>query len=147
MHQQVPFKTVSGKRTRVDKGLFDILTELKRLNVNTLFSCEGKPGKHAYFKANGVGPLRLLWKMRSYANNANGEIGRYFLSLFVISKKSFTWNWLSDNGALRSVKAKPVESGDFITIEFQWTNKYGLSTIIRWPQHLNEDFLSVLKSL
>ena len=43
-HEQVPFITLKGKPTTVDKGMRGILKELRRLGVETQFSCEGSRG-------------------------------------------------------------------------------------------------------
>ena len=40
-HVQVPFVTRNGVHTTVDEGLFDILTLLRKMGVETHFSCQG----------------------------------------------------------------------------------------------------------
>lgn len=40
-HTQVPFVTLHGRNVTCDEGLYDILTLLKRVGVETHFSCQG----------------------------------------------------------------------------------------------------------
>lgn len=40
-HHQVPFTTRNGLHVTVDEGMFDILTLLKEMGVETHFSCQG----------------------------------------------------------------------------------------------------------
>lgn len=52
-HTQVLFELASGEMVTVDEGLFDLLTKLKQLGVNTQYSCQ-QDARGAYFVADMV---------------------------------------------------------------------------------------------
>lgn len=137
LHTQVPFVTKDGKLVQVDEGLLGVLEELRRLGVETQYSCQGD-AECAYVLGSRKTFGPLLRRIHSYYKKdlflslpSRVIAGRFYwgyrsheFSLFfrkgVYRVLQFTWN--------RGVKQSPGYQ-----VERLYSNSFGRRVCVRWP--------------
>lgn len=150
-HVQVPFRTLSGIQVEVDEGMLEILTLLRELGVETLYSCEGVLGesekwfKHdAYILCNGrqltVLLAKIFWlhKRGRYSNRISWLAHRFANGTKDFEYGKFkVWEQKSTGKKVHETKSKKqfVAEGKFArgyVIEELYSKHYGWRATIRW---------------
>lgn len=154
-HVQTPFKTASGKQVQVDEGLMEVLTSLRDLGVETLYSCEGRKPHGGYILADGRSMTKLLLKM--YYLHKRGRYSRriaWLAERFILGTKEFEYGkfkvYTRKGDGCKSVQMAKMRRVQFqgvyangYKIEQMYSKHYGWRLSIRWYktedlQHIEE---------
>lgn len=144
-HLQTEFYTRLGQRTTVDLGLYNLLSMLNLLGVNTQFSCQG-----------GMFPAYVVADRKSFAPVVKAmrehlRLGAYspIASRFVHNLFAGTpeiWLYPHFRGVSYPQRfQRVVNPNEGFEREYTWTREFGLRTVLRWPKELTDDFLMVLE--
>lgn len=148
-HKQVYFETMFGDIVEVDKGMFDILEELKRLGVKTQFSCQGSQPYGAYVLADRYSFGRLLRKiyirrkLGFYSVEAKETVDR-----FLAGHRMHEFAIFADQGCDERYKVtlrKSEKRDEQYSIEHSYSTFYGLRTSVRWPRRYSGAMLRLLR--
>jgi hypothetical protein len=125
----------------VDSGMFELLTELKRIGVKTEYSCEGDvddDDDEAYLVVKGRNALKFVRLLRrqpmfrkcsfvfevaGFEKDEDPCIHQRFIWLLAIGPR-----WACHS------------------IEVRYSRMYGLRYIVRWPGRMNDAVLDAVKS-
>jgi hypothetical protein len=152
-HKQVLFETTSGKNVTVDKGMYKILTELKRFDVETYFSCQGGdmeegPDKRAYFLATGTSMVPLIVKMRRHlkAEDLSAESMR-FLREFFKGYRQYEFSSRRYHHVPRVLTLERGFEGRRYTLEWGYSHYYGFRCTVRFPHTERKVFRKLLEEM
>lgn len=160
-HDQVDFETRRGELVTVDEGLLEVLTLLKELGVETLYSCQGnhfdayvcaytkgfdsviRRALSLYRKQMLSGPsMRVIWEFihgeKELDFSASKHFGAYYRD--------------GDADHFRFSFRKVFHINQQKTphrwaYEREWTTQHGRRTVLRWPPDKTFELEQLLKEL
>lgn len=154
-HKQTQFITLDGEQTTVDKALLPIMVELRRLGVRTQYSCQ-KDRKTSYFLADRKSLKVLIKKiMWGYENGKYSPESREIIQNFLRGYRCHELSWFRKHKipgrkspAIETVFERTLSKGDKrwprYSVEWLYSNVFGLRAVVRWPWHMNEAILVLL---
>ena len=153
-HKQVQFITLDGRATLVDEGMLAVLNELRRLGVRTQYSCQ-KDRKTAYVLGDRKSFQPALKKIRqAYKDGLLSEDSaravRCFLRGYTVHE--FSWFKVHPDGAYetrfeRSISTGHPSMGPRWSLQYLYSNKFGLRVVVRWPHNRTPAVLAMLKEI
>lgn len=150
-HDQTKFTTLSGKKVQVDVGIVSVLEELKRLGVETFFSCEGVGNEeNAYVLCNGFHILKLIRRINQWRSYS------LYDSEFIFESYKLGYREIQLNHYRRVGKSdiKKIFETSFnlgysdvpgFAIEFSYSLMLGFRCAIRWPSFMSKDIYRLLR--
>jgi hypothetical protein len=143
-HPQVLFTTLRGVETTVDEGLFIVLTMLKKLGVETQYSCQGDEYA-AYVCAKAFGFDRLVRDIRRLSRSRRlSRASRKLVSNFESAHRKFEFNHWSGRGTSRQKERRIFYTSRTLgknmrgkkqrfSFERSISKRYGHRITVRWP--------------
>lgn len=139
-HVQVPFTSRDGHQVTCDEGMFDILTLLKEMGVETHFSCQGDDFG-GYICAFTPGMRPIVKKVVSLH-------GKGWLS---DQSMNFLDDWCREGerhfkgfSNRRTWVREYWEEHQYFSYEHDVHSAYGDRTTIRWPKHRRHELKQLL---
>lgn len=139
-HTQVPFVTRNGVETTCDEALFDILTLLKKMGVETHFSCQGDDfGGYICAFTPGMRPV------------INKTISLHGLGWLSDQSMAFLDDWCREG--YREVRWPAQDRRryghvnmpqQYFSYERDQESIYGDRTTVRWPKHRKHELKQLL---
>lgn len=155
-HPQVAFETFRGIMTTVDEGLFDLLTMLKKLGVETQYSCQGNEFA-AYVCAEAKGFDKLIRHIRRAAKAGTlSEVSKHLFADFENGYRkieiSHFWNNRSGREghfyyATRTLGRHLQGKKQRFSFERTISKRYGHRITVRWPVDLTPHVETLLEEV
>lgn len=164
-HAQVPYTTKNGVETEVDANMAFTLELLKRLGVETFYSCEGDkrtktmPSSPAYILGNGRELLRLEMRIKRLAKQGKLSLEAYQTARFLFGRQhTISINhFISDSRGLISDSRGRVETrfelnfgdlsyhgGPAAEVSKLFSTMYGFRINWKWPMRKTSDVARLL---
>jgi len=150
-HKQVPFITLNGHSVEVDEGLFETLTELKRLGIYTQFSCQGDKVFGAYILMDTKSAHRLFKKIKDmeawgwYSNDHAQTIRKFRQGYRLFEFNIFTSNGNGHRRLFGLKFSRGVNKDQGFAVERDYSKLKGDRFTVRWPTKEIPKVLALLK--
>lgn len=142
-HTQVPFVTRDGQEVTCDEGMFDILTLLKEMGVETHFSCQGAEfGGYICAFTPGMQPV-VSKIIELHDKGWLSEQSMQFVSDWRNGYRSLA-RMMGTRSHYYEINRKVKRKPQHFSHERELNGLYGDRTIIRWPKHRRHELHQLL---
>lgn len=143
-HTQVPFTTRSGRTVTCDEGMFEILTLLKGMGVETHFSCQGD-AHGTYICAFTPGMQRVITKVVELHDLGwLSEQSMQFVSDWRTKGYRELTPMMGTGKYYQQINPRAKRKAQYFAHERELNGVYGDRTTVRCPKHRRHELLQLL---